>query len=312
MHLARNISSKEARRGGLLEFKPVPPARGAVQMWTAANSDYVFRIALTRRFLEEADGGEKIVCVKAPKPVFVAYVSFPDGSHRCQIDRCFKTFDAAVRKCSKFTRELRRQVAYHEAGHAVVAHLLGFQGVWVDMKFSKLQAVTGWARNTLTPAMLTDDGALLGGGGDPEYRSAFVRALQDELIVAVAGLVAEAQIAGYQTEYVEPEVLCRAVQLVRACSALPICAGGKKCRAGLGVDHLDHERILKDGLPICSHRKCQAPPGIDLSPGIDLDDIVGYAEAEAFALLEANWRDVKRLVNALCRCDRFLLQRRAI
>ena len=93
------------------------------------------------------------------------------------------------------------------------------------MKFSKLQAVTGWARNTLTPTMLADGSLLLGGGvgGDPECRSAFVRALQDELIVAVAGLVAEVQIAGYRTGYVEPEVLGRAVHLVRACSGLPIC-----------------------------------------------------------------------------------------
>jgi hypothetical protein len=123
--LARNISS---RRGGLLEFKPVPSAvkvSGAVQMWAAADSEYAFRIVLTHRFLAEADGGEEMVYVDLPKPIFVAYVSFPDGSHRCRIDRKFKTFDAAVRLCSKFTRETRRQVAYHEAGHAVVAHLLG-------------------------------------------------------------------------------------------------------------------------------------------------------------------------------------------
>jgi hypothetical protein len=83
--------------------------------------------------------------------------------------------------------------------------------------------------------------------------------------------------------------------MVRAASGLPIC-GCKKCKA-----QFDHERILKTGLPICSHRNCAAPRGIDL------DDIVGYAEAEAFALLEANWRVVKHLVNKLCRCDRFLL-----
>jgi hypothetical protein len=213
-----NISSRRHRRSSrsLLEFKTVPATKGAVRMWAAANSEYAFRIALTRRFLEEAGDGEKIICVKAPKPVFVAYVSFPDSSHRCRIDRKFKTFDAAVRLCSKATREMRRQVAYHEAGHAVVAWLLGYTGIWIDMKFDKRRAVTGWRCNNLTPAMLTD-GALLDGGGDPEYRSAFVRALHDELIVAVAGLVAEVQIAGYRTGYVEPEVLGRAVQLVRAC-----------------------------------------------------------------------------------------------
>ena len=65
--------------------------------------------------------------------------------------------------------------------------------------------------------------SVLGGGGDPECRSAFVRALYDELIVAVAGLVAEVQIAGYRTGYVEPEVPGRAVHMVRAASGLPIC-----------------------------------------------------------------------------------------
>jgi hypothetical protein len=146
--LARNVSS---RRGSLLEFKPVPATKGAVRMWAAANPEYAFRIALTNRYLKEA--GEKTIYVKVPKPVFVAHVSLPDGSHRCQIDRTFKTFDAAVRLCSKFTREHRRQIAYHEAGHAVVAWLLGFSGVWVDMKFDKRRAVTGWRRNNLTPTM---------------------------------------------------------------------------------------------------------------------------------------------------------------
>jgi hypothetical protein len=294
--LARNVSSHS-----LLEFKPVlvdSTVDGAVQMWAAADNEYAFTIALTTRIL--VDTGEETVYVDVPKPVFVAYVSWPDGSQRCQIDRCFKTFDAAVRKCSKFTRETRRQIAYHEAGHAVVAWLLGFQDIWIDLKFDKRRAVTGWRRNTLTPDMLTD-GALLGsssgGGGDHStLRSSFVRALQDELLVAVAGLVSEVQLAGYRTGYVEPEVPGRAVQMVRAACGLPIC-GCKNCRV-----RFDHESILKLGLPICGRRNCATAPR-----GIDLDDIVGYAEAEAFALLEANWRAVKHLVNKLCRCDRFLL-----
>ena len=122
-----------------------------------------------------------------------------------------------------------------------------------------------------------------------------LRALYDELIVAVAGLVAEVQIAGYRTGYVEPEVRGRAAHVVRAVLGLPIC-GRKKCQV-----QFDYECILQTGLPICGRKKCKAPCGSNL------DDIVEYAEAEAFALLQANWPLVKRVVNALCKQDRFLL-----
>jgi hypothetical protein len=241
VNVSVNALTRNVRRDRLLQFKPVRAVNGAVRMWAAANSEYAFRIALTHRFLAEA--GEQMVYVHVPKPVFVAYVSFLDGSDRCQIEQCFKTFSAAVRKCSKFTREHRQQTAHHEAGHAVAARVLGFSGVWVNMKYNKYQAVTGWRRNNLTPAMLAD-GALLGGGGNSGDRNAFVRALQDELIIAVAGLVAEVRIAGYQTSYVEPEVPGRAIHLVRAASGLPIYSRGcKQCKV-----RFDHESILENGL----------------------------------------------------------------
>jgi ATP-dependent Zn protease len=119
----------------------------------------------------------------------VARASRLDGSKRCRIGPEFKTFDAAVRLCSKFTRNFRRQIAYHEAGHAVVAWLLGFKGVWIDMEAGNHLALV---------RLLADGDALLaGGGGD---RAAFARALFDELVFSVAGLVAEEKIAGSTEE----------------------------------------------------------------------------------------------------------------
>jgi hypothetical protein len=64
----------------------------------------------------------------------VAHAGRPDGSKRWRIGWKFETFEEAVRLCSVYTSTSRRQVAYHEAGHAVVAHLLGFTGVWIDME----------------------------------------------------------------------------------------------------------------------------------------------------------------------------------
>ena len=59
--------------------------------------------------------------------------------------------DAAVRLCSIYTRVFRRQIAYHEACHGVVAWLLGFSGVWVDMEDNAYRAIV---RHDLLPSML--------------------------------------------------------------------------------------------------------------------------------------------------------------
>jgi len=87
-------------------------------------------------------------------------VSCLDGSYQRKFGRKFKTFKAAARLCSNFTRAARRQTAYHEAGHAVVAHLLGFTGVWVDMEDNLYRAIT---RHDFLPTLLTvaDDGFTL-------------------------------------------------------------------------------------------------------------------------------------------------------
>ena len=109
----------------LLQFVPVgvdqglevgPEAGHVIVAWEAADHKHAFTI--TREF--DAD--------VSSDPFFVARVSWLDRSHQRRIGWKFRTFEAAVRLCSIYTGVLRRQVAYHEAGHAVTTWLLGFAG----------------------------------------------------------------------------------------------------------------------------------------------------------------------------------------
>ena len=130
--------------------------------------------------------------------------------------------DAAVRLCSIYTRVFRRQIAYHEAGHGVVAWLLGFSGVWVDMEDNAYRAIV---RHDLLPSML----AVADGG-----RAVLARYLHEDLMFSIAGLVAEVKIAGYPAAYVEVDVAGRtsiewdAVRVARIEAGLPVC-GHKDC-----------------------------------------------------------------------------------
>jgi hypothetical protein len=179
----------------------------------------------------------------------VVHTSQLDGSFRRRTKQKFETFDAAVHRCSIYTREVRRQTAYHEAGHAVTAHLLGFTGVWVEMDDGANRAIT---RHDLLPSMLTvadaSLGASLNGGGpgamsaSSDGRAVLARYLYEELMFSVAGTVAEVKIAGYPAAYVEVDV-----------------AG----RTSVDWDAVRAAR-LEAGLPICGHKDCEIP--FDTSP----------------------------------------------
>ena len=178
--------------------------------------------------------------------------------------------DAAIRLCSIYTRVFRRQVAYHEAGHAVVAWLLGFSGVWVDMEDNAYRAIV---RHDLLPSML----AVADGG-----RAVLARYLHEDLMFSIAGLVAEVKIAGYPAAYVEVDV-----------------AG----RTSIEWDAVRVARI-EAGLPVCRHKDCEIPFDAERITEEDVAEVIRRAEDEVFALLKANWSIVERVTNALCRRDR--------
>jgi hypothetical protein len=190
-----------------------PEAGHVGVVWEAADHKHAFTI--TREFNTDV----------SPDPFFVAQASWLDGSHQHRIGWKFKTFKDGVRLCSIYTSTFRRQVAYHEAGHAVIAWLLGFSGVWIDMEDGPYRAVT---RHDLLPAML----AVADAG-----RDALARYLYEELMISVAGTVAEETIAGYRVGYVETDI-----------------AG----RTSIGWDAVRVARI-EAGLPICGHKDCEIP-----------------------------------------------------
>ena len=225
----------------LLQFAPMAglEAGHVAVAWEAADHKHAFTI--TREF--DAD--------VSSDPFFVAQVSWLDGSHRRRIGWKFKTFEGAVRLCSIYTSTFRRQVAYHEAGHAVTAWLLGFSGVWIDMEDGPYRAIT---RHDLLPAMLAvadaSLGASLNGGGPGSGRAVLARYLYEELMFSVAGTVAEVKIAGYPAGYVEVDVAGRtsvdwdAVRVARLEAGLPIC-GHKDCEIPFDAN-VDAGRITEE------------------------------------------------------------------
>jgi hypothetical protein len=194
-----------------LKFEPV----GADQ-WAAADKKYAFTITRESNVFVSLD------------PFFVARAGRLDGSKRCQIGRNFKTFDAAVRLCSNFTRVFRRQIAYHEAGPAVAAQLLGFNNVRIDMEADEYRAIVWYKGPTLTVLAK----------GDRARRDLYAL-----LMFSVAGLVAEVKIAGYPADYVEKDadgfvsIPWLAVRVARIEAGLPIC-GHKKCEIPFDAERI--------------------------------------------------------------------------
>jgi hypothetical protein len=252
-----------------LEFVLVSPAESDSpspdKIWIAKDHWYAFKIVHEDAFLTGF-----APCVEA----FVVYISWLDGTDWCQVGR-LKTFEAAVQLCWNFTRDSYR--AYHEAGHAVVAKLLGFEGVFIDMKFrdpysgaySSVTAYDGDIRERRQQAAVDND--------DHE---AFARYWRDQLTFVVAGLVA-GDLAGYRTAYVEAD--CTGVPLIPRCAV----------RAAR----------TEAGLPICNHRDCE----ILLDDAVTAERIAAVtkrAEDEARVLLKANWSTVERVTNALRKRNR--------
>jgi hypothetical protein len=252
-----------------------------METWEAADHKHAFTITHERSEFAADERSEFEVSPDDERSeyFFVARVSWLDGSHRRKIGWKFKTFGGAVRLCSIYTGEARRQAAYHEAGHAVTAWLLGFSGVWIDMEDGPYRAIT---RHDFLPPLL----AVADGG-----RAALARHLYKDLMFTVAGTVAEETIAGYRVGYVEVDV-----------------AG----RTSVGWDAVRVARI-EAGLPICGHKDCTIPLDASLtSAGVDsarvdsaeVAEVIKRAEAEVFTLLKSNWPIVRRVVQALCRRDR--------
>jgi hypothetical protein len=228
-----------------LKFEPVSP-----EQWAPADEKYAFTIMRERNLFVRFD------------PFFVAHASRLNGSKRCQIGRNFKTIEAAVRLCSNYTRKFRRQVAYHEAGHAVVTRLLGLKDIWIDMKADEYRSVV-WHEGLTWAELVNGDGA--------------GSALYAQLLFSVAGLVAEAKIAGYLAEYVEQD------------------ADGIAIVPWLAV----RVARIEAGLPICGHKRCKIPFAAER-----IAAVTKRAEDDAFVLLKANWSIVECVTGALCRQDR--------
>ena len=244
----------------LLKFEPT-----SEDQWGSADHKHAFTI--TREF----DAG-------ASTSFFVVHVSQLDGSYRRRTGRSFETFDAAVHRCSIHTREARRQVAYHEAGHAVTAYLLGFTGVWVEMDNGYNHAIT---RHDMLPSILTVADPGPGTVSVSSGRAVLARYQYEELMYFVAGKVAEEKIAGYPGDHAEEDT------------------------AGRPRIEWDAIRVARTeaGLPICGHKDCTIPFDAGCDAG-HVAEVIRRAEDEVFALLKANWPTVLRVVNALCKQDR--------
>src|SRR6516165_39148 len=191
----------------LLKFEPT-----SEDQWGSADHKHAFTI--TREF----DAG-------ASTSFFVVHVSQLDGSYRRRTGRRFETFDAAVHRCSIHTREARRQVAYHEAGHAVTAYLLGFTGVWVEMDNGYNHAIT---RHDMLPSILTVADPGPGTVSVSSGRAVLARYQYEELMYFVAGKLAEEKIAGYPGDHAEedtagrPRIEWDAIRVARTEAGLPI------------------------------------------------------------------------------------------
>jgi hypothetical protein len=165
---------------------------------------------------------------------------------------------------SKRARYARRLIAYHEAGHAVIARKLGVEITSINMVASGNYQANVRLRNAAWVAQQA--------GGDP---AALTRGLYADLMVALAGPAAQ-KLAGYPDSIRDEHdadsinVIGCAVRLARIEAGLPLQAG-------------PDESELNDGAPL--HAAGCA--------------IVDRAWPETVALLQDNWSAVARVAGAL-------------
>jgi len=170
---------------------------------------------------------------------------------------------------SAMIEEKRRLVAYHEAGHAVVARKLGIAIVYIRITRDN----SGDYGGRVEPSKMTWETAQASGN------SAILAYLYADLMTALAGPTAE-QLAGYpddREDFCEPD-----------------------------LDHAHNNGALmariEAGLPIIPDEPQVLEPGHPLHSA--LRAIVKNAEAEVDALLRKHWRAVVRVAGVLCNRDR--------
>jgi len=169
---------------------------------------------------------------------------------------------------SECARDLCRLIAYHEAGHAVVARKLGLRIVDIEMTPSDGRVASVQTRSALWVAKQA--------GGD---QAALARGLYADLMVVLAGEAAET-LAGY------PEN--------------PECEGD----FDNSINCAWHLARIEAGLPI----EPSPDEPQELYPGDPLHTagltIIERAKAETKVMLKDNWQTVMRVAGLLATHDR--------
>ncbi|HEY2531224.1 MAG TPA: hypothetical protein VGJ20_25390 [Xanthobacteraceae bacterium] len=170
-----------------------------------------------------------------------------------------------MRGLPKHTRDFRRLISYHEAGHAVVARKVGIEVLSIDM-------IAG------------DNGSLASVATRSAYReaverrvdlTALTRGLYADAMAALAGPAA-GEMAGYPINHGGFDFQ----------SAFSSVVAQARIEAGLSLDY--KELTLDPGNPV----------------RVAANAIMERAWTETIALLQGNWQAVVRVAGALRKCDR--------
>jgi hypothetical protein len=181
------------------------------------------------------------------------------------------------RRLFGYTRDLRRLIAYHEAGHAVVARKLGVEIADIDMTADD-------DKDFLANVRIRSASWAAKEAGDD--RSALARGVYTDLMVAVAGQAAQ-KLAGY------PEGDFRSEGDF----------GEGTADIDNAINHAWNLARIEAGLPI----EPDPDEPNELHPGDPLHTaaiaIIERAEAETTAFLKDNWQAVIRVAGVLRDCN---------